>query len=133
MVSCLCIVASDKKKTLLLERNSVYKGHESPLTVTVTSSSICIFLQARHLSAFPLFFFCFFFFFFSRVQTCWVLLRGSFGRFCIISLLVFVVAFLYSRFCGIKSKMYLGASLGQMGLDYFWKGKFEGKSETFIV
>ena len=61
MVSCLCrIVASDKKKTLLLERNSVYKGHKSPLTVTVTSSSICIFLQARHLSAFPLFFFVFF-------------------------------------------------------------------------
>ena len=32
-----------------------------------------------------------------------------------------------------KSKMYLGASLGQMELDYFWKGKFEGRSETFIL
>ena len=29
--------------------------------------------------------------------------------------------------------MYLGASLGQMELDYFWKGKFEGRSETFIL
>ena len=28
--------------------------------------------------------------------------------------------------------MYLGASLGQMELDYFWKGKFEGRNETFI-
>ena len=44
-----------------------------------------------------------FFFFLSRVQTCWLLLRGSFERsFCIISLLDFVVAFSYTRFCGVK-------------------------------